>query len=279
MAESDFYTSNKQRTYPFINNTTSLSNEAVVDAGFIVSPKQELASRPEVVLDSINITGGTYIFTFSSSIVFGSWTFTCTQSNTYYKATLSTDSYSGAYLVTGDLSKVTSDLTPGVVVEDSCVQYLGSIVTTTTIGNDRRPESDCTSGATVSSSSNSGTELASVEVFDGDVINLKEGYNCQIDMDYDNNKITILPNENMGCGKPCNTMPGYPEGYFDTCRCIDAVKSINGVRPSDGNIEIRRGSGVELIPDTSNKKLTIKLVGGYEQICNNEDYNYNPCYE
>lgn len=184
------------------------------------------------------------------------------------------------FLVTGNLADLADLISDGeklifnqglwqiepVRIQSLANAYLQSI----SLANTRRIVATLPEGCSNSSSSSS---ISSDSIEDDAVFNkrcltgqvkFKEGYNCSIRQDNNDNAIIISAGIGSGAGEPCEEIPRYDgeplaensKFYSGGPACDEVVKSINGV--TGAAITIIAGSGIDIdIDETQEHTLVI----------------------
>lgn len=125
-------------------------------------------------------------------------------------------------------------------------------------------------------------------------IQWKEGYNCGIRQDVNNNAIIISAGVGIGAGEPCDEVPLYPEEappagspfLSGGPACNEIIKSINGVSGTD--VTILAGPGFRIFADdvATNKLIIDRALDDFTQLCSidvvssvSEADPTDPCHE
>ena len=183
------------------------------------------------------------------------------------------------FLATGDLSDLADLVGSGEKIifnqglwkiEPARIQSLAnSYLQSISLANTQRIVATLPEGCSASSSSSeSSNSLVDDAILNASCltgqIKFKEGYNCSIRQDNNDNAIIISAGVGSGAGEPCEEVPRYPgEALADNSKfysggpaCDEVVKSINGV--TGASITIIAGSGIDIdIDETQEHTLVI----------------------
>ena len=270
MPKTDFYNSNKYRSYPLKDyssitiNSIPLSDEAILDASFIIGVEEPVDSQYRVYLTSINKRTGYLDFTFTPEGSTEVFVFECditdeegsTQSD-------DTTTGGGGFIVTGDLTELYASLSSGVnaaddtyIVEQALVQYLANTFITGI--NLASEEDDYSDGGDRWQFATTATGITGSPVF-------TPGYNATIVMSPRKNYIEIGARIGAGEGEPCGRIVLDSESIPPTDACADSIATINGLPPtSQGVFKIVGSPGIEVENQPDNHKIIIKFKEGYD---------------
>lgn len=288
MPQYEFYNLNERRKYPFVFPVSGeldlstppagpgpfVTDEVILDAGFILGPKALFEADDQVQLESVLRSGDNLTFTFTAtSSGIGSSRFVFVRDkDAPYGATdfveCGDDPLMGiGHLVTGELAAFWATLTNGVtytvfsltpiVVEPALVvSQKGHMVQTINVGNIRRASAvRC---------------CAPDPGFDDDVISVaeqlvgavkfEEGYNMNVYADAVGKAITFVPIVGAGKGEPCAQI--FP-GSDNAPLCGDLILTMNGVGASESGAFQMLG-GIGLFVDTYPAQHKIVIRGEFD---------------
>jgi len=269
MAYPEFYNTNKNIKYPFINPRNgrflfdggfNLPDKAVVDCGFTLGAALNgVSGAVNVWLNSISRAGNTITLVFQcdasgmngETFVFTRNLVQSTFGATQY-VTLSTPARGTGFLVTGDMSAFATfpDGTTQVALKpplaDDSVPYVepglvttlrGHSVTSIQVCNKPRPVGvNCCE--TQALPANSVVTVGSP--ISGDVV-VRPGYSVLASANASDNSITITGALGAGKGVTCNDSFGGET----TPQCKDLIYTVNGVKPADnGALTFSGHSGI-----------------------------------
>lgn len=285
MARAGWIDENSNRDFPFVSKPNGVDNAAVVDFGCIFSPEANfIEGTNSVWLSAVIRSGATFTFVFNTdaSGCTGSLTFTrniadidVETSSEIYSAGDSSLPLWEAFLITGRLDKLATDLAEGSIlthgiVEPALIQsLLGTRVNSLNVANMDRTRvpnvaEDC--DCYLPSVTTHSIWVWNSEPLIGDV-RLEAGYNCNITQREDLGIITIGAAIGDGAGEPCTEVKVGPTEtkngtlYDNSPTCAEVIRSVNGV---GGRIlQLVAGAGVtlEMLPTQNKIKLTVDTRG------------------
>ena len=327
MARPNWYNDNANRAFPFQTGSVGVSvpssgavtmnqlpDDFIVDCGFTIGPSASFVEGTDsVYLQRIYRAGSLIYFEFrvsSGEIADYPLTFVRTTSDEEYSLEyLDSDNPSEAignsisdsegsacrmpfwsgYLVTGDISSITSRLSDGASIVrssgDSLVEPVvienmsNSIVNSFELANGDRTRATSPLGCDpIEWGFTTGLVYETARCVQGDV-KLKAGYNLQIRVQESTNTIVLAPLNGAGEGNACDEVdlfPGEtpPIGATNTLLeggplCNEVLRAINGV--GGEHFKIIGGQGVAVTPDPTNNCVEIDVNLLTMDLCN---YSY-----
>lgn len=187
-----------------------------------------------------------------------------------------------AFLVTGDLTWLVDVLNDG----DTIVYYAGlwqieqariqslmdSYLRAVTLANKPRVVTEPPDGCSYSSEGSIAVDAAIINArcLTGN-LRWKEGYNCTIRQDNNNNAIIIGAGVGVGEGEPCDEIPIYegeaPQNGSPFLSggpgCSEIIKSINGVTGKDINLVAGPGFRVRAATNVTNRLVIDKALDDF----------------
>ncbi len=260
MAVNDFYNINQNIAYPLTPSPSLYQGGAgIVDAGFILGPSVDFNYElTPIRLNRIEKAGNTLTFVFSSTatnfqdVIFTRHMYVPFGTTTFVDITDGDQLIVSAFLVTGDLLTVFSDMADGVfnsnvAVEPSTIQHICH-AEKVIIANDAR---------------NTTWEGTALEAeLDGD-IEFTQGYNCVFRED--ENGIIIGARPGYGEGTPNENFVVDEDGVdTEEIEAVDEyIYSINGV--NERNFIISSSFGVSIVAGEDPNTLVIRVPS--QRIC------------
>ncbi len=181
------------------------------------------------------------------------------------------------FLVTGNLQDLADVIADGETlisipalwrIEPARVQSLAQgYLRSVSLANAPRTHVTAQAGCSLDSSDSAERPVIVMTTCLSGPLNWREGFNCSIRQDVNDNAIIIGAGVGIGAGAPCEEIPLYegeesPDGgpfLSGGPSCNEIIKSINGVSGTDVNIVA--GPGFRIQPDTINPhKLVIERI-------------------
>lgn len=292
VAELDFYKQNEQVFYPFLAYSSlgfsggTLSNRAVVDAGFMLGIDAGFVASNKVFLHALVLEASHATFVFRSDAAGLSdyeWRFQFPYDagfgcSSQVDATDITNSIADpnkgwGFLSVGDLSGLqplsvgTKLFTTPPIIEQALLQNLAlTFVKNVNLANDaRRCPPNCCESET--SHAQNTFAVAGGTALTGD-LRLKPGYNATVSVDSAGNVITIGAQKGAGEGTTCVDVLVNESGMYrdpdehgvPQCEsCEDFIRSINGRTFPTNQVTISGDAGIAVEPDPSHHKIVVRF--------------------
>jgi hypothetical protein len=290
MAERDFYNVNSRISYPLVTEdskemtpTSTLPNNCLVDAGFVIGEAAEYeAGTHSVLLYSVEVTASDVIFSFRDTTTGANLFLFTVPQTTLFGAVCYADVSAidgDRYIVIGDLTDVIALGTGVYLLNGDCrvepglieSEYNTAVSSVNSANTARCCPGSCTREP--SSSSSGGPEdtcdpetTYSNSSFTGDVL-FEEGYNMTILLNQALNAVQFTAQVGQGAGEPCmDIRVAYagPVQKTEWCvACDEYIQSINGQMIPDGKLVIVGGNGISIEPDLLNCLVIVRLNSEY----------------
>jgi len=292
MPQPRFFDENLNRSFPFVTNTDAeLPHDIIVDCGFTMGLYSNVDPSNEVRLKSIELASSIRTFTFVCSKYEGiplkfhvglGDKFATIYSDSDLETSCRPPIWSG-YIIVADPAKITSNLNfvERPLVEPALIHNLsGSYINDFNLANHDRTRAKAPA---VTGSIDEDNPCGPYAIPDVNLVRarcvqgniwLKEGYNCQITQNANNNSITIAARRGYGEGEPLAEVPldnheladipvdehGCPiQPLSGGPWCKDTLRSINGLGGPILNLMAGPGVSVTADPDLSKHKIVVNV--------------------